>query len=68
MRENELDFVRRRATEERDLAERTMDRIAADIHRRMAIAYTNRAAEIENSRPLNLVQPPVADQESTSSR
>ena len=68
MRENELDFVRRRAAEERERAEHSIDVVAADIHRRMAIAYTNRAAEIENSRALNLVQAPQSDQDSTSSR
>jgi hypothetical protein len=68
MRENEVDFFRRRAAEENDRADRSVDGVAADIHRRMAIAYANRAAEIENSRALNLVQPPMADQDSTSSR
>ena len=68
MSENELEFIRRRAAEELDRAERSGDLVAADIHRRMAIAYSNRAAEIENIRALNLVPTALPDQDSTSSR
>jgi len=68
MNENELDFFRRRAAEERERAEHSVELVAADIHRRMAIAYTNRAAELESSRTLNLIQAPQPDQNSTSSR
>jgi len=68
MRENELEYSRRRAAEELDRAERSVDLVAADIHRRMAIAYSNRAAEIENIRALNLAQTVLPDQDSTSSR
>jgi len=68
MREDELDFFRRRAAEERMRAEHSLDPIAADIHRRMAIAYTKRAAEIGNARAFELVQSPMSDQLSTSSR
>jgi len=68
MPEKELEFFRRRAAEELERAEHSGDLVAADIHRRMAIAYANRAAEIENSRALNLVQMALPDQDSTSSR
>lgn len=68
MSENELDFFRRRAAEERERAEHSADTVAADIHRRMAIAYTNRAAEIEKMHAFNLAQTPQPNQDSTNSR
>ena len=48
MKEDELVFVRRRAAEEVIRAEHSADARIADLHRRMAIAYANRDAELSN--------------------
>ncbi len=68
MSEDELDFFRRRAVEEGERAELSHNQVVADIHRQMAIAYANRAAEIEKLQASKLAQPPLSDQDSTSSR
>lgn len=68
MSENELDFFRRRAFEEGQRAELSHDQVVADIHRQMAIAYANRVAKIEKLQASNVVQAPLSDQDSTSSR
>ena len=55
MKEDELTFVRRRAAEEIIRAEHSADARIADVHRRMAIAYANRDAELSNGMRLELV-------------
>ena len=61
MKEDELAFVRRRAAEEVIRAERSADARIADVHRRMAIAYANRDADLSNGTRLELVPNGLSD-------
>ena len=61
MKEQDLDYLLRRANEEMDIAQACGDDIAAKIHREMAAMYTKRLIEIDRTRALAIVQPIAAN-------
>ena len=60
MKEQDLDYLLRRANEEMDLAQQCGDDIAAKIHRELAALYTKRLIEIDRNSAMALVQPITA--------
>ena len=54
MTESELEYLRRRTAEELDIADRSPLLVAADVHRRLAMLYASRVAELRESPALAL--------------
>ncbi len=48
MTESELEFLRRRTTEELEIADHCPVAVAAEVHRRLALLYANRVAEMRD--------------------
>ena len=49
MTESELEYLRRRTAEELDIADRSPLLVAADVHRRLAMLYASRVAELRGT-------------------
>ena len=62
MTESELEYLRRRTAEELDMADRTPVVVAADAHRRLAMLYASRVAEMRQVPHLELVEPMIMPQ------
>ena len=56
MAESEIDYARRRTAEELDWADGCSDSNAAQIHRRLAILYANRVAELRQLTPFEVAE------------
>ena len=65
MTESELEFLRRRTAEELALADRSDIPVAADVHRRLALLYANRVAEMRSTPWLEVVEPMAMPQMSS---
>ena len=57
MTESELEYLRRRTAEELDIADRTPVAVAAEVHRRLAMLYASRVAEMRQVPRLEIVEP-----------
>ena len=57
MTESELEFLRRRTAEELDIADRSPVLVAAEVHRRLAMLYATRVAELRQAPPLEIIEP-----------
>ena len=55
--ESELEYLQRRAAEELACADVATDAIAAEVHLRMGLLYSNRAAELCNQQDMEIVPP-----------
>jgi hypothetical protein len=56
MTESELEYLRRRTAEELDIADRSPVLVAADVHRRLAMLYASRVAELRDTPPLAIAR------------
>jgi hypothetical protein len=56
MTESELEYLRRRTAEELDIAERSNVLVAAEVHRRLAMLYATRVAEMRHVPHLEIVE------------
>jgi len=63
MTESELEFLRRRTAEELDIAESSDVLVAADAHRRLALLYASRAAEMRQMPHLEVAEPEITKPE-----
>ena len=61
MTESELEFLRRRTAEELDIADRSPLLVAADVHRRLAMLYACRVAELRDVPHLEIAEPALAE-------
>ena len=61
MTESELEYLRRRTAEELDIADRSPVLVAADVHRRLAMLYASRIAELRDVPDLELVEPELVE-------
>ncbi len=68
MIESEREYLRRRTNEELDLADRSEVAVAADVHRRLAMLYAKRAAEMRATPWLDVAEPMAMPQLSSGSR
>jgi hypothetical protein len=67
MTESELEFLRRRTAEELDIADRSSVLVAADVHRRLAMLYACRVAELRAIPHAEAVEPMAMPQISAGS-
>ena len=68
MTESELEFLRRRTAEELDIADRTDVLVASEVHRRLALLYASRVAEMRQVPHLEIVEPMMMPQAVAGSR
>ncbi len=66
MTESELEYLRRRTAEELEIADRSPILVAADVHRRLAMLYANRVAEMRHVPHFEIVEPMPVPQISAS--
>jgi hypothetical protein len=64
MTESELEFLRRRTAEELDIADSSDVLVAAEVHRRLALLYASRVAEMRQVPHLEIVEPMIMPQAS----
>ncbi len=57
MTESEFEYLRRRATEELEIADRSRVPIAAEVHRRLALLYAKRVAKMRTPPRLAVAEP-----------
>jgi hypothetical protein len=61
MTESELEYLRRRTAEELDIAESSNVLVAADAHRRLAMLYASRVAEMRQVPHVEVVEPEIVE-------
>jgi hypothetical protein len=60
MTETELEYLRRRTAEELDIADRSPVAVAAEVHRRLAMLYASRIAEMRDA-PYRVIEPELVE-------
>jgi hypothetical protein len=68
MTESELEYLRRRTAEELDIADHSHVAVAAEVHRRLAMLYASRVAEMRSSPWPEVAEPMVMPQPSVMMR
>jgi hypothetical protein len=61
MTETEIEYMRRRTAEELDIADRTPVVVAAEVHRRLAMLYASRIAEMRDLPPREPIDPGIVE-------